>query len=81
MGGMNMFYKIEENEIKMCPQNGKLSDGTAISNLPKYFEKNTDIAAQNGYYPLEEKEDETREFVGYTVKDGVICGIYENEGK
>ena len=34
-----MFYKIEENEIKMCPQNGKLSDGTAISNLPKYFEK------------------------------------------
>ncbi len=27
-----MFYKIEENGIKMCPQNGELKDGTAISN-------------------------------------------------
>ena len=74
-----MFYKVEENKIKMCPQNGELKDGTAISNLPKYFEKNTDIAAQNGYYPLEETEDGAREPVGYAVKDGVICGIYESE--
>lgn len=47
-----MFCKyINESTIKACPQNGYVG-GKAISNLPRYFENNPDIARAEGYKPL-----------------------------
>lgn len=47
-----MFYKIVENRLVMCPKNGTVN-GKAISNLPRYFEKNPKIAKAEGYKPLD----------------------------
>ncbi len=47
-----MFYKIVDNSLEKCPKNGVLNDGTAISNMPLYFEVFEDEANKNGYYKL-----------------------------
>lgn len=47
-----MFYKfISENSIRACPMSGYVN-GRAISNLPRYLEKNPEIAKAEGYKPL-----------------------------
>ena len=73
-----MFYKINGNEIEMCGQNGVLKDGTAISNMPKYFERTPNVAAENGYYPLKE-DDGSGAIKGYAVDCGMIKAVYESE--
>ena len=48
-----MLYKyINENSIRKCPNNGYAA-GNAISNLPRYFANNPEIAKKEGYKPLE----------------------------
>ena len=47
-----MFYKyINENYIQPCPKNGR-ANGRAISNLPRYFTKNPEVAKAEGYKEL-----------------------------
>lgn len=65
-----MLYRfIDENTIKICQQNGVIN-GRAISNLPRYFKNNPEIANAEGYKPLVTVErpeyDETTQYL--TVK-------------
>lgn len=73
-----MFYKLIDGKIKSCPQNGILNDGTAISNLPKFFENNIEIANENGFYVLDELEP-TAQPIGYKLENNTIKAVYESE--
>lgn len=77
-----MFYKIIENKLHRCPENGILNNGTAVSNLPKYFALNPDIAAENGYYRLSGDTSDMNVNEGvkiqYYIADGFI-NIKEKE--
>lgn len=44
-----MFYKTVDGKIEKCPKNGVLKDGRAISNMELFFEKNEEVAKENGY--------------------------------
>lgn len=73
-----MFCKIEDDRLIICPQNGFLNDGRAISNLPKFFENNPDVAKEHGFYLFEEKMNMGSP-VKYIVEDEKIKAIYESE--
>ena len=45
---MNMFAKLEEGRLIICPRNGYVGK-TAISNIDLYFEKNPEIAEKETY--------------------------------
>lgn len=47
---------IDEERIKYLPANGFLSSGEAISNLPKYFDNNPELASAEGWLELVESE-------------------------
>ena len=69
-----MFYKIIENKLHRCPENGILFNGTAVSNLHKYFALNPDIAAENGYYRL------SSDISDMNVNEGVKIQYYIADG-
>ena len=76
---MKQFYQfITTNIIKKCPENGNIN-GSAISNLNKYFNSHVDVANNNGYYLLEEidnipKYDSSKQYIEYEymLKDNII---------
>lgn len=78
-----MFYKIIENKLHRCPENGILNNGTAVSNLPKYFALNPDIAVENGYYRLRGDISDINVNEGvkiqYCIADGFINIKEESE--
>ncbi len=45
---MKIYAKMKNDKIAFCPQNGYV-EGFAVSNLPKYFEANPDIADSEGW--------------------------------
>lgn len=68
-----MLYKfINENSIKACPMSGYIN-GRAISNLPRYLEKNSEIAKAEGY-----KELLTANKPEYNSTTQYITSIYED---
>lgn len=79
-----MFYKfVNEYYIKLCPQNGVLESGEAISNLSLYFEMNPKIANKNGYYELVSNDmpeyDETKYYLKskYSIQKNKIVKDFE----
>lgn len=77
---------INDERIKYLPINGLLSSGEAISNLPKYFESNPDIAAIEGWKELIKEDipeyDSEKQYVKstYRIEDGKVIqswDIYE----
>ena len=68
-----MLYKyINEKSIQICPQSGYIN-GRAISNLPRYFANNSDIAKAEGYKKLElNKQPE------HDRKNQYLTVVYEN---
>lgn len=73
------FYKlISIDLIYPAPLNGKLEDGTAVSNLPSYFADHPDAAAACGYYPLQESEKPEGEYRAiYSMGEGKILQEWE----
>ena len=79
-----MLYKlINEYSVHRCPQNGVLTNGQAVSNLPLFFEQNHDLAKENGYYPLTKSDmpeyDENKYFLKnrYSLVDDTIVQEFE----
>lgn len=79
-----MLYKfINEYSICSCPQNGVLTNGQAVSNLPLFFEQNHDLAKENGYYPLTKsgmpEYDESKYYLRnrYSLVDDAIVQEFE----
>ena len=79
-----MLYKlINEYSVRRCPQNGVLTNGQAISNLPLFFEQNPDLAKENGYYPLTKSDmpeyDESKYYLRnrYSLADDTIVQEFE----
>ena len=48
---MNFYKYINEKYIQKCPRNGR-ANGRAISNLPRYFTNNSEVAKAEGYKEL-----------------------------
>ena len=79
-----MLYKlINEYSVRRCPQNGVLTNGQAVSNLPLFFEQNHDLAKENGYYPLTKSDtpeyDESKSYLRsrYSLVDDTIVQEFE----
>jgi hypothetical protein len=83
-----MFYKyINENIIKACPKNGR-ANGRAISNLPRYFTNNPEVAKAEGYKRLfiniEPEYDITTQYItpkyedkGYIIEQTWVINDFE----
>ena len=75
------YYKlIDSYLIWPTPDVGRLVDGTAVSNLPTYFNDNPDVAKENGYYPLRKTECPGENYIPvYTMGDNVIIESWEED--
>lgn len=47
-----MLYKLIHGKPVACPDNGRLSTGEAVTNLPVLFRYDAELARREGYYPL-----------------------------
>ena len=78
-----MVYKLEQGRPVRPGETGILSDGRAVSGFDSYLDANPALAAQEGYYPMEESEtpeyDTETEYVvdSYAVVDGKIVQKWE----
>lgn len=82
-----MYYRFQDrNTIYPLPRNGTLPDGSAVSNLFIYLQTLGDdadaIAAQMGFYPLDEApmpivEGMQRTAAQYTLQDNRILQSWE----
>lgn len=48
-----MVYKLEQGRPVRPGETGILSDGRAVSGYERYLDANPDVAAAEGYYPME----------------------------
>lgn len=67
---------INEKQIRFLPINGFLNSGEAISNLPKYFETNPELATAEGWLELVESEMPT-----YDSETQYVTATYHVENK
>lgn len=70
---MKIYAKMNGNKVVFCPQNGYI-EGIAISNLPKYFEANPDIADSEGWKEFVPYEDD---YEGEAFYEEIEGKIYE----
>jgi len=47
-----MFAQLENGVLYPCPQHGCDGGGRPHTNLRRFYERNPDIAVQDGYYPV-----------------------------
>ena len=70
---------INSKRIIRCPRNGYVGR-KAISNLNRFFERNPEIAAKEGYMELIPFGEETEGEMFYKVVDGkIVEGVVEGD--
>lgn len=78
-----MVYKLIDGRPARPGETGVLSDGRAVSGYERYLDANPDVAAAEGYYPMEGSEPPGcsggTEYItdSYAVVDGKIVQKWE----
>lgn len=62
------FAKLESGSLVPCPKVGKIN-GTLHSNLWRLFEDNLDLAKENGWKILVEKQKPVGNYLAYYTED------------
>lgn len=52
---MKFVKRIDESHIEQCPKQG-VSHGRVHTHLPRFYAKNPDLAAEDGYFELVEQD-------------------------
>ena len=61
-----MFARLEEGRLQSCwKKAGQDGSGRFHTNLPLYYEKNPEKAAEDGYYPVEHTPQPEEEREGF----------------
>lgn len=48
-----MIAKLINGNLHPCPKQGRDGRGGLHTNLPRYYERHPDVAARDGYYPVQ----------------------------